>query len=150
MQHRAQQYVSEQESRLRSEMELQFNRLRGEALDKVALRQRRIAELEGQLQQQQQQQAAAVSIPKSAPVTPKALQFTPPQTQIVIQPHLGTPATNIAVGSPSPSHYPFAILITEVRGQNTPTHQVPLPPPLGHPVDFHPPGFPGGPTGSLQ
>ena len=29
-------------------------------------------------------------------------------------------------------------------------HQVPLPPPLGHPVDFHPPGFPGGQNGSLQ
>ena len=125
LQQRAQQYVTEQESRLRSEMESQINKLRGEALDEVAIRERRIADLEAQLLGQQ---AAAVSIPKSVPVTPKALQFSPPQTQIVIPPHLGTPATNIAAGSPSISQNPFAIPITEVGGQNTPTHQVPLPP----------------------
>ena len=128
-------------------MEAQFNRLRGEALDEVAIRERRIADLEAQLLGQQ---AAAVSIPKSVPVTPKAFQFSPPQTQVVIPPRLGTPATNIVAGSPTNSHNPFAIPITEVGGQNTPTHQVPLPPPLGHPVDFHPPGFPGGQTGGLQ
>ena len=138
LQQRAQQYVTEQESRLRSEMEDRFNRLRGEALDEVAIRERRIADLEAQLLGQQ---AAAVSIPKSVPVTPKALQFSPPQTQIVVPPHLGTPATNIVAGSPTNSHNPFAIPIMEVGGRNTPTHQVPLPPPLGHPVDFHPPVF---------
>ena len=89
LQQRAQQYVTEQESRLRSEMEDRFNRLRGEALDEVAIRERRIADLEAQLLGQQ---AAAVSIPKSVPVTLKALQFSPPQTQIVVPPHLGNPS----------------------------------------------------------
>jgi len=95
-------------------MEAQFNRLRGEALDEVAIRERRIADLEAQLLGQQ---AAAVSIPKSVPVTPKALHFSPPQTKIVVPPHLGTPATNIAAGSPTNSHNPFAIPITEVGGK---------------------------------
>ena len=146
LQQRAQQYVSEQESRLRAEMESQVSRLKGEALSEVASRERRIAELEAQLQQQQ---AAAVSIPKSAPVTPKALSFTPPQTQIVIHPQVGTPATNIAAGSPMQSHNPFAVPITETDGQITISQQVPQPPP-GHPVDPTPPGFPGRLTGGLQ
>ena len=131
---------------MKSELEQQINKLRGEALHEVSSRERRIAELEAQLHQQQ---AAAISVPKSDPVTPKALQFTPPQTQIVIHPQVGTPATNVVVGSPNQSNNPFAVPITEVGGQHTPNQQVPQPPP-GHTVDPTPPGFPGGLTGGLQ
>ena len=72
LQQRAQQYVHEQELRLRTGMEQELSRLRGEAHEEVSLRERRIAELEARLHQQEALAATNSHLPKSVPVTPKA------------------------------------------------------------------------------
>ena len=149
LQQRAQQYVHEQEQRLRSGMEQELSRLRGEAHEEVSLRERRIAELEARLHQQEALAATNSHFPKSVPVTPKALIFSPPQTQI-IPPPVGSPVTEVALSSPPHNPNPFAIPTNGEGGQSPPLHQEPQQPPQGHPVAFQPPGFPGGLYGNLQ
>ena len=149
LQQRAQQYVHEQEQRLRSGMEQELSRLRGEAHEEVSLRERRIAELEARLHQQEALAATNSHLPKSVPVTPKALIFSPPHTQI-IPPPVGSPVTEVALSSPPHNPNPFAIPTNGEGGQSPPLHQEPQQPPQGNPVAFQPPDFPGGLYGNLQ
>ena len=146
LQHRAQQYVREQENNLRAGMEQELSRLRGEAQDELARRERRIAELEARLHQQEVLVASNSPVPKSVPVTPKALTFTP-QTQTGQVP-FGSPPSNRSQHNEFPN--PFACPQTGMGDQIAPPHSGPQQPPQGHPVAFQPPGFPGGMYGSLQ
>ena len=146
LQHRAQQYVREQEHNLRAGMEQELSRLRGEAQDELARRERRIAELEARLHQQEVLVASNSPVPKSVPVTPKALAFTP-QTQTGQVP-FGSPPSNRSQHNEFPN--PFACPQTGMGDQIAPPHSGPQQPPQGHPVAFQPPGFPGGMYGSLQ
>ena len=139
LQQRAQQYVREQENNLRTGMEQELSRLRGEAQDELARRERRIAELEARLHQQE-------ALVESVPVTPKALAFTP-QTQTGQVP-LGSPPSNRSQHSEFPN--PFACPQTGIGDQLAPPHTGSQQPPQGHPVAFQPPGYPGGMYGGLQ
>ena len=114
MQQRAQQYVREQENQLRTGMEQELSRLRGEAQDELARRERRIAELEARLHQQEALVASNSPIPKSVPVTPKALAFTP-QTQTGQVP-LGSPPSNRSQHNEFPN--PFACPQTGMGDQH--------------------------------
>ena len=146
LQQRAQQYVREQENNLRTGMEQELSRLRGEAQDELARRERRIAELEARLHQEEALVASNSPIPNSVPVTPKALAFTP-QTQTGQVP-LGSPPSNRSQHNEFPN--PFAFPQMGVGDQIAPPQTESQQPPQGHPVTFQPPGYPGGMFGGLQ